>query len=157
MRAALPSLSSDILGHVHGVGMEFPLRCGTARHVWGREMSGTAEELPGPENALAILDEWMRNNLHEDLSVEALARRTQWSARQFSRRFKTTFGLPPRDYVERLRLDEARRRLADEHRTVESIAASVGYASDDAFRRAFERCFGMTPGTYRRQSGRAGD
>ena len=136
---------------------EFPLRGSAARNMPGRVMSGTAEELPAREDALAVLAEWMRNNLHEDLSVEALARRTQWSARQFSRRFKITFGLPPRDYVERLRLDEACRRLADEHLTVESIAASVGYASDDAFRRAFERCFGMTPGTYRRQSGRAGD
>jgi transcriptional regulator GlxA family with amidase domain len=110
-----------------------------------------------PDGALAPLVAWMRNNLKSDLSVEALSRRTQWSARQFSRRFKAAFGLPPRNYVERLRLDEARRRLLDLHQTVQSIAVEVGYTSDDAFRRAFERRFGMSPGAYRRQSAGMGE
>jgi transcriptional regulator GlxA family with amidase domain len=118
-------------------------------------VSETLDALPGLDGALTALVAWIRGNLKGDLSVEALSRRTQWSSRQFSRRFKAAFGLPPRDYVERLRLDEACQRLLDVHQTVESIAASVGYASDDAFRRAFERRFGMTPGAYRRQSAHA--
>jgi transcriptional regulator GlxA family with amidase domain len=99
----------------------------------------------------ADLADWMLRNLDGDLSIDALAQRARLSPRQFSRRFKAAFGTPPGDYVERLRLDEARRRLPAGGQTVESIAASVGYASDDAFRRAFERHFGVAPSAYRQQ------
>jgi transcriptional regulator GlxA family with amidase domain len=99
----------------------------------------------------ADLADWMLRNLHNDLSVETLAQRARLSPRQFSRRFKAAFGTSPGDYVERLRLDEARRRLPAGGQTVESIAVSVGYASDDAFRRAFERHFGVVPSAYRQQ------
>jgi transcriptional regulator GlxA family with amidase domain len=99
----------------------------------------------------AELADWMLRNLDGDLSVEALAARARLSPRQFSRRFKTAFGTSPGGYVERLRLDEARRRLPAGGQTMESIAASVGYASDDAFRRAFERHFGVAPSIYRQQ------
>lgn len=99
----------------------------------------------------------MLRNLGGDLSVETLAERARLSPRQFSRRFKAAFGTSPGGYVERLRLDEARRRLPAGGQTMESIAVSVGYASDDAFRRAFERHFGIAPSTYRQQfsTGRA--
>jgi len=99
----------------------------------------------------AELADWMLRNLDGDLSIEALAGRAGLSPRQFSRRFKAAFGTSPGDYVERLRLDEARRRLPTGGQTMESIAASVGYASDDAFRRAFERHFGVAPSAYRQQ------
>jgi AraC-like DNA-binding protein len=48
-----------------------------------------------------------------------------------------------------VRLTEACRRLAARRSTIESVARSVGYASDDAFRRAFERRFGVSPRHYR--------
>jgi len=97
------------------------------------------------------LADWMLRNLRSDLSVEKLAARTQLGPRQFSRRFKRTFGMTPADYVERLRLDDARRRLSNKNPSLESVALSVGYASADAFRRAFERNFGIAPSDYRRR------
>lgn len=99
----------------------------------------------------ADLAAWIVRNLRKDLSVEALASRTGLGARHFSRRFKSTFGLAPAGYVEKLRLDEARRRLPSRRQTVESVAWSVGYASADAFRRAFERQFGIAPSVYRKR------
>lgn len=98
----------------------------------------------------ADLAAWLVRNLRKDLSVDVLASRAGLGVRHFSRRFKSTFGVSPADYVERLRLDEARRRLPSAHQTVESVAASVGYASADAFRRAFERRFGVAPSHYRK-------
>lgn len=99
----------------------------------------------------ADLATWMVRNLRKDLSVETLAARAGLGARHFSRRFKSVFGLPPANYVEKLRLDEARRRLPVPRQTVESVAWSVGYASADAFRRAFERQFGIGPNAYRKR------
>jgi transcriptional regulator GlxA family with amidase domain len=105
----------------------------------------------------ADLAHWMIANMRKDLSVEVLAKRAGLGERHFSRRFKATFGVSPAEYVERLRLDEARRRLPSAHQTVESVAASVGYASADAFRRAFERRFRIAPSTYRKRFSSAGE
>ena len=101
----------------------------------------------------ADLAQWMLRNLGKDLSAPALAARVHLGVRHFSRRFKASFGLTPAAYVERLRLDEARKRLTMKRHNVKSVAASVGYASPDAFGRAFERRFGIRPSHYEKQFG----
>src|SRR6266478_1906358 len=93
---------------------------------------------------------WLSANLSDDLSVEHLAQRACLSPRHFSRRFKQTFLTTPADFVEKARLDEARKRLAGAGRSLSQVADSVGFDSADAFRRAFTRRFGVTPGAYRR-------
>jgi transcriptional regulator GlxA family with amidase domain len=95
------------------------------------------------------LASWMVEHLRSDLSLEALARRACLSPRHFVRRFKDTFGGTPAEFVANLRLDEACRRLTERTQTIESVAASVGFHSDDAFRRSFERRFGVKPSSYR--------
>jgi transcriptional regulator GlxA family with amidase domain len=92
---------------------------------------------------------WITAHLGRDLSVEALAEKACLSPRHFTRRFKSAFGVTPGDFVENLRLDEARRRLGAPGVTIESVADSVGFASADSFRRAFERRFGIAPSLYR--------
>lgn len=92
---------------------------------------------------------WIAGHLHEDLSVQALAARAHLSPRHFSRRFAAAFGCSPAQHVESIRLNEAREQLTNCAATIESIAASVGFASADVFRRSFERRFGITPRLYR--------
>src|ERR1700730_7003690 len=97
----------------------------------------------------AELATWMIDHLRENLSLDALAKRACLSPRHFARRFKQAFGGTPAAFVENLRLDEARRRLSERTQTIETVAASVGFHSDDSFRRAFQRRFGVNPRTYR--------
>lgn len=99
---------------------------------------------------LGELASWLMSNLSSDLSVETLAERACLSSRHFSRRFKEAFLTTPADFVERARLDEARRRLAMAGPSLSQVGVSVGFESADAFRRAFTRRFGLTPGAYRR-------
>jgi transcriptional regulator GlxA family with amidase domain len=101
----------------------------------------------------ADLAAWMLRNLDKDLTAPVLAARVHLGVRHFSRRFKAGFGLTPGDYVERLRLDEARKRLPMKKHNIKSVAASLGYASADAFGRAFERRFGIRPSVYEKQFG----
>jgi transcriptional regulator GlxA family with amidase domain len=103
---------------------------------------------------LADLAAWIPSHLGGDLSVEALAARVSYSGRHFQRLFKATFGVTPADYVEGLRLDEAVDRLLNSSLTLDAVAHSLGYASDAAFRRAFERRFGIVPSAYRQRFGR---
>ncbi|MBD5655340.1 MAG: helix-turn-helix domain-containing protein, partial [Candidatus Eremiobacteraeota bacterium] len=99
-------------------------------------------------DGFAELGTWLPANLDGDLTTERLAERVGLSERHFRRRFQDAFGASPAQYVERLRLDEGRRRL-ETRSTVESIARAVGYESADAFRRSFERLFGIGPTLYR--------
>jgi len=97
----------------------------------------------------ADLTAWMLGHLHEEMTVDVLADKAFLCPRHFSRRFKEVFGTTPAAFVEGLRLNEARRRLALLNQSIESVAASVGFRSADVFRRAFERRFGVTPVGYR--------
>jgi transcriptional regulator GlxA family with amidase domain len=92
---------------------------------------------------------WMCGHLQHDLTVNALAKRVCLCPRHFSRRFANAFRRTPAAFVEDLRLNEARRRLIGNRATVDSIAASVGFRSADAFRRAFQRRFKVAPTHYR--------
>lgn len=97
------------------------------------------------------LAQWIRGNLHSDLTLEALAERVNLSPRHFARKFKAAFGLTPADFVEELRLDEARWLLVNGDDSMNDLAQAVGYMSDDTFRRAFERRYGIGPAEYRRR------
>jgi transcriptional regulator GlxA family with amidase domain len=98
---------------------------------------------------LSELTTWILSHLNENLSVEALAVKACLCPRHFSRRFKVEFGVTPADFVEKLRLDEARRRLSSGDNSVENVGTSVGFTSADSFRRAFERRLGVNPSDYR--------
>ena len=101
-----------------------------------------------PTDRFGELVAWIMRNLHEDLSVNALARRACMSPSHFNRAFKSVFGSTPADFVENLRLNEARRRLSTPRKTLYTVAASVGFSSAGEFRRAFERRFGAKPARY---------
>lgn len=100
-------------------------------------------------DAFAELVAWIRGHLAGDTSVPALAARVQLSARQFSRRFVAAYGRTPADYVETLRLSVAREHLVGARRSIEAIAASVGFANVDVFSRRFKQRFGISPRSYR--------
>jgi transcriptional regulator GlxA family with amidase domain len=104
-----------------------------------------------PTERLADLPAWIVAHLRNNLSTEALAKRTSLCARHFSRLFKQIYHTTPAAFVEQMRLNEARRRLLSSRNSVATVAAWVGFNSTDAFRRAFERQFGITPRDFRAQ------
>jgi len=101
----------------------------------------------------ADLVAWIRGNLRADLAVEVLAGRVALSPRQFARAFRQRYGATPGAFVEEMRLAEGSRRLAERAVDIGQVARSVGYASADVFRRAFERRFGVSPRDYRSRFG----
>ena len=101
-----------------------------------------------PADRFAELIPWILRNLHEDLSVNTLARRACMSPSHFNRAFKSVFGSAPAEFIEMLRINEAKRRLSVPKRTLDTIAASVGFSDAQTFQRAFERRFGAKPRSY---------
>jgi transcriptional regulator GlxA family with amidase domain len=82
-------------------------------------------------------------------SVEDLARRVAMSRRNFVRRFKSATGNAPREYVQRVRIEAAKRSLETTHRPIAAVAGDVGYDDVVAFRKLFARWTGLTPSDYR--------
>ena len=71
------------------------------------------------------------------------------SWRTFYRRFQESFGDPPKVYLQKLRLNAARRLLENDQDPIDQVAARVGYADPAFFRTLFKRHVGMTPSRYR--------
>ncbi|WP_406698122.1 GlxA family transcriptional regulator [Singulisphaera sp. Ch08] len=107
---------------------------------------------------LRELQSWMAEHLDADLSVERLASRARMSPRNFARVFRLEAGLPPARFVERLRVEAARRRLEESGTAMERIARECGFGNADSMRRSFLKELGVTPSDYRSRfhSGPAG-
>ncbi|GAA3504846.1 GlxA family transcriptional regulator [Streptomyces prasinosporus] len=100
---------------------------------------------------LREVQRWITEHPDADLTVEALAARAALSPRHFARAFRTETGMTPGRYVDRARLEHARRLLEDTGDGVEEISRASGYGTPEAMRRAFVRVLGASPAEYRRR------
>ena len=96
------------------------------------------------------LIDWIPEHLKGKLTVEMLAGQVSMSPRNFARVFTRETGITPAKYLEKLRLETARRRLEESNLTLDEISGECGLGSADTFRRVFLRHFRTTPGDYRR-------
>ena len=95
------------------------------------------------------LQNWVLDNLAQPLSVEQSADRAGMSMRNFARNFKRETQLTPAEFVERARLDTARRMLEETKQPMKRIASVAGFGDASTLRRAFLRQLGVTPADYR--------
>lgn len=107
------------------------------------------KEEPNKELFERVTDYVDGHFMEEDLNVGALANELFVSKTFLVKLFKDYTSLTPLDYISRLRCERASVLLRDSNRTVEEIAAKVGYASSHSFIRVFKKLYGKTPGAYR--------
>jgi transcriptional regulator GlxA family with amidase domain len=94
---------------------------------------------------------WLVAHFSISHPVEEMIRRSKLAERTFKRRFASATGLTPIVYVQRLRIEDAKRRLERTDAAVDEISWRVGYEDPAFFRRLFKRMTGMAPGAYRRR------
>lgn len=94
---------------------------------------------------------WLSSHFSVASPIEQAARISGIPERSFKRRFKAATGHAPIDYVQRLRVEEAKRRLERTQAPVDEIGWKVGYEDPAFFRRLFKRITGVTAGAYRRK------
>ncbi|MER5214555.1 GlxA family transcriptional regulator [Streptomyces sp. NPDC002838] len=100
---------------------------------------------------LREVQRWISEHPADDLTVESLAGRARLSPRHFARAFLAETGMTPGRYVDRVRLEHARRLLEDTGDGVEEISRASGYGTPEAMRRAFVKALGAAPAEYRRR------
>lgn len=98
---------------------------------------------------LRDLQAWILEHPAADLSVDVLARRVAMSPRNFFRIFVREVGMTPGRFVERVRVEAARRLLEETSRGVPDVAAACGFGSPETMRIAFRRTLGVSPKRYR--------
>jgi AraC-like DNA-binding protein len=101
--------------------------------------------------ALALIHQ----NISAPWSAESLASEVALSRSAFMDRFRSLVGMPPVRYLTVWRLQTAKLNLRESAKTISQLAHSVGYASEEAFSRAFKREFGLSPARWRDQRSQA--
>jgi AraC-like DNA-binding protein len=122
-----------------------------------------AEQLSEQADSLAIIDEgsepaaiakarkYIHAHLDQPLPLGLVARQAGLSESHFCRLFKDSSGLTLTDYVNRCRIDWAKRELLKPEARISEIAFLIGYQSLSQFNRSFARIVGLSPTLYRRE------
>jgi transcriptional regulator GlxA family with amidase domain len=95
--------------------------------------------------------QWLSRNFTIANPVEEMIKRSRLAERTFKRRFTKSTGMTPIEYVQHLRIEEAKRRLEGSDDSVDEISWQVGYEDPAFFRRLFKRTIGLPPGSYRKR------
>ena len=120
------------------------------RRPGGQSQFSTLLQLQAADREpLRDLQAWAAGHLADGLSVQALAGGVHMSPRNFSRVFRNQTGRTPARFVERLRVEAARRRLEETSAGLERIARECGFGSSDSMRRSFLRVLRVAPSDYR--------
>jgi transcriptional regulator GlxA family with amidase domain len=115
------------------------------------QFSATLATRAPARHGLREVQRYAVENLAADLTVETLAHLAHMSPRHFARSFRAEVGLTPARYVERLRLEAARRRLEESGEPVAEVALACGFGTAETMRRSFLRALGVGPAEYRRR------
>ncbi|MET0962558.1 MAG: helix-turn-helix domain-containing protein [Noviherbaspirillum sp.] len=95
--------------------------------------------------------QWLEKYFAVAHPVEEMVKRSRLAERTFKRRFAQATGLSPLVYVQRLRIEDAKRRLERTEAPIDEISWRVGYEDPAFFRRLFKRTTRLAPGDYRKR------
>jgi len=98
---------------------------------------------------LRELQGWIADHVADDLRIERLAGEVAMSERNFSRAFHREVGMTPARFVERTRVDAARRQLEESTGSIDEVAARCGFGTAETMRRTFLRVLQVAPSDYR--------
>jgi AraC family transcriptional regulator len=124
-----------------------------SRVIRGGEFGRKPLRNPLSSRSMRQLEEYVRDNVAERLSLAAMSSVVGLSKRHFLRAFKEATGTTPHRFVLRVRIDEAKRRLIETNDAMTEVAFASGFGSSQQFATSFRSATGLTPSTFRtRQS-----
>jgi len=102
---------------------------------------------------IAVLQaqEYIENNPLTNTTVDEICDRVGVGRRTFERRFKKSTGNSVVEYVQRVKVEVAKKQLEVGRKTVSEISYEIGYNDSDAFRRMFKKYTDLSPIDYRKK------
>jgi len=92
---------------------------------------------------------YIESMMHEKISVEQLSSKFAIGRRNFDRRFIKATGNTPLEYLQRVKIESAKRAFETSRKTINEVMYEVGYSDIKAFREVFRKITGMSPLEYR--------
>jgi transcriptional regulator GlxA family with amidase domain len=92
---------------------------------------------------------YIENHLQEKISVEQLSSRLSIGRRNFDRRFIKATGNTPVEYLQRVKIESAKKAFETSRKTISEVMYAVGYSDVKAFREVFRKITGMSPVEYK--------
>jgi AraC family transcriptional regulator len=106
------------------------------------------------ERAVTRAVEYIFSNLHEEVTVEDIARAAMFSKFHFTRVFQRVTGISPGRFLTAVRLQEAKRLLLSTPMSIIQVSHRVGYSSVGTFSAKFSKSVGVPPSVYRSVGGK---
>ena len=88
-------------------------------------------------------------HFEKKLNIDEIAQRVNVSARSFLRRFKKATANTPLEYIQRVKIEAAKKRLEATTLNINEVMFGVGYNDEKAFRNTFKKFTGLSPLAYR--------
>jgi transcriptional regulator GlxA family with amidase domain len=101
------------------------------------------------DKTILQIQEWMEKNFTQPVSLEAIIQKSNLGRRTFLRKFKSATGDTPLVYLQRLRIENAKRLLEATDSTFSEITWQVGYENISSFQKLFKSVTGLSPKEYR--------
>lgn len=108
------------------------------------------DDMPCPDGVVALLTDYVRHHYSEDICLGSLCQSLHYSPAYISKKFHDETGTPFSLYVQKYRMEQSCRLLANSNEKIHKIAESVGYTNTKYFTEIFRRHIGCTPRDYRR-------
>ncbi len=99
--------------------------------------------------AILKAQDYIEKHFSDKISIETLAQKYNAGRRNFDRRFIKATGLSPLDYLQRVRIESAKKSFENSRKTVNEVMYDVGYNDTKAFREVFSRVTGLSPVAYK--------
>jgi len=122
-------------------------------HVGQQPFASLSRTRQVQDGTIAKCQEWIAQNYDHEAPVGLMTELSGLSDRSFKRRFAKATGMTPIEYVQTLRLEEAKHILETTALPVEAVAHEVGYEDASYFSRLFRKMVGLTPAQYRKRFG----
>jgi transcriptional regulator GlxA family with amidase domain len=103
------------------------------------------------DEAIKKVQSFIEKNIDDKITVDYLAEKFSIPKRSFLRRFKNATHNSPIEYIQRTKIEAAKRKLETNRKSVNEIMYEVGYADIKAFRNIFKKISGLSPIEYRKK------
>ena len=104
------------------------------------------------DEAIKEVQEYIEDNFEEKLNVEELSKMFAISNRNFIRRFKKATRNTPFEYIQRVKVEVAKKSFESSTLNINQVMYNVGYNDEKAFRKIFKKFTGLTPSQFAKQN-----